>query len=323
MKRRIAINQDTWLHSDENLQQWENGLSASERRILITKWVADAWEYITQHMPDTLQKYFIKTGSLITTDATMDDQVHPQGFRCVQTDYRGPQKGACACFHPSVAKSCSPPFMIADESLPVLPLCGCATEEAWQASTVEWMFCSSDSTCAADPVSVYTLAASAPVSEPPASEYVTEEEEAAFIELIRSESHQLPREVNLKPTEEAEDMEQEDVDYDDDAEISIEEAILCGTAPELAPPAQQGRALVSRHILLKWEHLGWAVGKVLSYNPKRTALPYTIYWECDDARTDALLSAAQYLEVGSEVELEHTAEHAPAGAWLLLKTTDP
>ena len=42
-KYLIGVQLDEWLEEEENLEKWENGkITASEKRILITKWVGEA-----------------------------------------------------------------------------------------------------------------------------------------------------------------------------------------------------------------------------------------------------------------------------------------
>lgn len=93
LKRRIAIIQDAWLQSDNNFEKWEGKMTASQRRIILSKWIADAWEYVTKRMEGTLRSYFLKTGSLITANGDNDDEIHPEGFRCPSQNYKGAQKG--------------------------------------------------------------------------------------------------------------------------------------------------------------------------------------------------------------------------------------
>lgn len=75
--------QDEWLDISGNLDAWEGDplaefkLDAKMRRILITRWVADAWERLTTDpvYKDTLFKCFVTTGTLITADDTDDEKI--------------------------------------------------------------------------------------------------------------------------------------------------------------------------------------------------------------------------------------------------------
>ena len=82
LKREYGVQQDIWLESDHNLQAWEDGsISASERRILITSWLGQAWENL-QNKPGfsaRVRRYFEKTGCLITVDGSFDGNIKPQG----------------------------------------------------------------------------------------------------------------------------------------------------------------------------------------------------------------------------------------------------
>ena len=45
LKRECTEVQDEWLRVKENFDKWKEGrISASERRILLTHWYAEAWE---------------------------------------------------------------------------------------------------------------------------------------------------------------------------------------------------------------------------------------------------------------------------------------
>jgi len=43
MQVEMGELQIQWLDDDKNLELWEIGMSASERRILMTKWAGDAF----------------------------------------------------------------------------------------------------------------------------------------------------------------------------------------------------------------------------------------------------------------------------------------
>ena len=91
-------DRDEWLGHGENLQKWEcNAHTASERRVLITKWVEEATERI-DNLPyrhadgrtsreDTgvppLYRHclFEKTGTAMTADGTGDDKISLEGWR--------------------------------------------------------------------------------------------------------------------------------------------------------------------------------------------------------------------------------------------------
>lgn len=85
LKMIIQQMQDTWLDEPGNLDAWEGDanatykLDACMRRILITKWVADAWEKLTthSHYRDTFLRCFQLTGALISADGTGDDLICP------------------------------------------------------------------------------------------------------------------------------------------------------------------------------------------------------------------------------------------------------
>ena len=67
----------------ESVQPVDGGLghlSASEKRILITKFVGAAWEKIFSREDIDPSVYFQKTGCLLTLDGTEDDLVRIEGL---------------------------------------------------------------------------------------------------------------------------------------------------------------------------------------------------------------------------------------------------
>lgn len=60
--QKIGELQEEWLENDENMEAWEsNTLTASQRRVLVTKWVGDATCALFEQR-DTLKKYFAGAG---------------------------------------------------------------------------------------------------------------------------------------------------------------------------------------------------------------------------------------------------------------------
>ena len=59
---------DAWLMSAENLERWvqPGGMSAGDRRILMTTWVAHAWERMCRTFD--FQRLFEKTGCLMSAN---------------------------------------------------------------------------------------------------------------------------------------------------------------------------------------------------------------------------------------------------------------
>jgi DDE superfamily endonuclease len=81
LKARIARELEKWLQLEENLDLWENGqLSASDKRILITKWVGNAWESLFSEGSYDTSIYFEKTGCLLTLDGSEDAKIRIQGL---------------------------------------------------------------------------------------------------------------------------------------------------------------------------------------------------------------------------------------------------
>ena len=80
IKQLIGDQLDEFLEKDDNLDKWQSNLTASERRILITKWFGQAWENLNKDYPNFREKLFQKTGLLTTCDGTDDNLIRTKGF---------------------------------------------------------------------------------------------------------------------------------------------------------------------------------------------------------------------------------------------------
>jgi hypothetical protein len=77
-KYLIGQQQDLWLMEDEeHLQLWEGTISASTKRILVTKWVAEAYEVLCTDYKDMIWNCFVKTGQGLTIDGHDDEKIKP------------------------------------------------------------------------------------------------------------------------------------------------------------------------------------------------------------------------------------------------------
>ena len=68
IKKLIGRQLGSDLENDENFEKWcGQGFSASERRILLTKWLGQAWTDM-QQSKNFRQRLFQKTGLLMTAE---------------------------------------------------------------------------------------------------------------------------------------------------------------------------------------------------------------------------------------------------------------
>ena len=76
---RCAIGRllDNWLMESDNLEVWERGLTASERRILINNCVAAANDEVMKNESSRIS-CFRRCGVLLTLDGTGDELIKPQ-----------------------------------------------------------------------------------------------------------------------------------------------------------------------------------------------------------------------------------------------------
>ena len=101
LKVLTGHNYQKWLDEGDNADIWfghQKGLTAMERRILITQWVVNAWQELCSSKYDHLRKRsWEKTGSLITADGSEDAKITPEGL----ADYKVPPPlsylPACEC----------------------------------------------------------------------------------------------------------------------------------------------------------------------------------------------------------------------------------
>ena len=56
---------EKWLEEEQNLEKWHDRISARDRRILMTKWTAEAWRELSKNK-EFFRRLFEKTGCLLT-----------------------------------------------------------------------------------------------------------------------------------------------------------------------------------------------------------------------------------------------------------------
>ena len=63
-------------HFEENLNAWVMGkISASERRVLMTKWIGSAWSIFCTEYQEAIKASFIKCGIVVPIDGSMDSEL--------------------------------------------------------------------------------------------------------------------------------------------------------------------------------------------------------------------------------------------------------
>ena len=83
---KTLINQEffNWLHDEDNVEKWygaESHITASEKRILITKWAGNAYRQLNRPSYEKFRwRLFEKTGCLITANGSEDDKINPEGL---------------------------------------------------------------------------------------------------------------------------------------------------------------------------------------------------------------------------------------------------
>ena len=68
-------------HFEENLNAWVSGkITASERRILMTKWVGSAWSLFCAEYKDAIKASFVKCGIAVLIDSSEDSLINIRGL---------------------------------------------------------------------------------------------------------------------------------------------------------------------------------------------------------------------------------------------------
>lgn len=68
-------------HYLDHTDRWVEGkISAKERRILMSKWVGDAWDKICQNHQHSIQRSFAKCGIALPQDGSRDSEIHIGGL---------------------------------------------------------------------------------------------------------------------------------------------------------------------------------------------------------------------------------------------------
>ena len=80
IKELMGKELDKYLEKEDNLNKWQSSLSAGERRILITQWLAEAWQTRSTNYPENSKRLFQKTGLLMTANGSDDKLIKPEGF---------------------------------------------------------------------------------------------------------------------------------------------------------------------------------------------------------------------------------------------------
>lgn len=83
MKVKIGAAMETRLEEENNLDKWQDRLSAKDRRILMTQWTGELWSELSNEQT-FLKRLFEKTGCLLTADGSDDVKISPQGLENYQ-----------------------------------------------------------------------------------------------------------------------------------------------------------------------------------------------------------------------------------------------
>ena len=73
-------------HYYAHTKQWMNGkITASERRVLISQWVGEAWEALYRQHKDTIIYSFRKYGISLPIDGSQNSEIHIEGITAYKT----------------------------------------------------------------------------------------------------------------------------------------------------------------------------------------------------------------------------------------------
>ncbi len=82
----------------DNLEQYLHGkFTAGERRVLITKWVGEAWEELSEDK-DIAVRAFKKCGISTAADGSEDFEIHLEGLENYEIRMEDEEEGGCDPF---------------------------------------------------------------------------------------------------------------------------------------------------------------------------------------------------------------------------------
>ena len=79
LRLEIGRQCDKWMWVDANLERWEGSMTASERRVLMTEWVGEAWKVVMSKHSSLFSSYE-RVGGLMTADSSEDDKIKIEGL---------------------------------------------------------------------------------------------------------------------------------------------------------------------------------------------------------------------------------------------------
>ena len=80
VKHEIGVEQEKWLENEDNMIKWENNkMTASEKRVLLVKWIAMACDTCLSK-EEMLYKYLAKAGAFMSVDGSGDEKIRPDGL---------------------------------------------------------------------------------------------------------------------------------------------------------------------------------------------------------------------------------------------------
>ena len=83
---KAAVDREATAHMQANLTDYVQArMSVSVRRVLLTKWIANAWEE-TAAKRETVIRSFRKVGILVAVDGTKDEQINIEGIEKYRVD---------------------------------------------------------------------------------------------------------------------------------------------------------------------------------------------------------------------------------------------
>ena len=90
LKILTGHNYQKWLDEGDNVDIWlehQKGLTAMERRLLITQWVRNAWqEFCGSKYYYLTKRCWEKTGCLITADGSKGAKITPKAWQIIKSN---------------------------------------------------------------------------------------------------------------------------------------------------------------------------------------------------------------------------------------------
>ena len=321
VKHETGREMDEWLDVEDNLERWESGkLSASDRRILMTIWAANA-KARADKKHYAMWRYFERTGALISADGSGDDMITMEKLPPGVPTYvfADPELEARELAEPEEA-----PMRVMAASAPAAPVASSAAALAEAGES------------AYDARALVPAASKLTFHVPAARVHATQEAGQDAAALVPAAAR-APDDEDGSDDEGSDEDEIDDLVMEDESDLDGASAVdseltegyssfvrtvkESGFFAKAMAHAPVGRELRKRHVLYKEEDVGWFVAlvqrQVVASKRGCEHHLFVLSFERNEQHTRKLDPVA-FVKGATQGNLLDTWEYAPAGSWCLL-----